>query len=295
MQKIKLITDSASDIPAEKAKELNIKVIPFPVTVDGKSYLEGENITKDEFFTLLDSTESLPSTAQITFPQFTEIFEQYYNEGYTELIYISISSNGSATYSNAERAKDEFFEEHPEACGRMNIHTVNSYGYTGIYGYASIIAGEMIQKGNTAEEILSYLHEWFESAELYFAPYTLKYVKRSGRLSAAAAFAGELLGLRPIIQLIDGVSNVPSKVRGDKNIAPKLVQITKDRIIKGSPYIIITGSVPEYSAELEKQLTENLGYPPVWNYKIGATIASHAGHKVAGVIFKGEKRNHSES
>lgn len=291
MQKIKLITDSASDIQAETAQKLNIEVIPFPITIDGKSYKEGENITTDEYYQLLDSTESLPNTAQITFPQFVEIFKKYFELGYTDIIYVSISSTGSATYSNANMAVKEFFEENSEAVGKINIHIIDSVNYTGIYGYAVSVAGEMINKGNTAEEIIDYLKDWFESAELYFAPYTLKYVKRSGRLSAAAAFAGELLGLRPIIQIIDGVSHVPAKVRGDKNIAPKLIQIAESRMIPKTPYIILTGSVPEYSDELTAQITKKLGYPPVWTCKIGATISSHAGHKVAGVIFKGENRH----
>lgn len=293
MQKIKLITDSASDVQAETAEKFNIRVIPFPITIDGKSYKEGVNITIDEYYALLDSTDSLPSTAQITFPEFTEIFRQYYNEGYTDIIYVSISSNGSSTYSNANMAVNAFFEEVPEAKEKIHIYIVNSWNYTGIYGYAVAVAGEMIQNGSSAGEVIEYLDDWFASAELYFAPYTLKYVKRSGRLSAAAAFAGELLGLRPVIQLIDGVSSVPAKVRGDKNIIPKLMQIAENRMIPQTPYIIITGSIPEYSTELAEKMTEKLGYPPAWTCKIGATISSHAGHKVTGVIFKGKKRNHS--
>ena len=115
-------------------------------------------------------------------------------------------------------------------------------------------------------------------------------VPGSGRLSAAAAFVGELLGLKPVINIIDGESHVPEKIRGEKNIMPKLIETAKKNMIPQTPYIVLAGSMEDVTSAFEKEITKALGYPPEYTAKIGITVASHAGPKVIGLIFKGQKR-----
>ncbi|MDO5559060.1 MAG: DegV family protein [Oscillospiraceae bacterium] len=290
MSKIKLITDSASDIDHETAVKNDIHVIGFSVSLGQKSYIDGTDFTTDEFYRMLDSSNDFPKTAQITPMQFVDIYKDYYEKGYTHLIYVSISSTGSATINNAKHAIDMFFDDVPDARDKIKISVVDSLNYTACYGYPLITAASKIKKGQTAEEILAYLDDWFSSVEMYFVPYTLEYVKRSGRLSAAAAFVGELLGLKPVIKMVDGVSYVPEKIRGEKNIIPKIIEIAKKNMVPRTPYILLSGSLPDESAQLEKEITKALGYAPEYNQKIGPTISSHAGHKVVGIILKGSKR-----
>lgn len=290
MSKIKLITDSASDIDRETAQKHNIHVIGFSVSIGGKSYTDGTDFTTDEFYNLLDASHDFPKTSQITPMQFCDVFSSYYQKGYTNLIYVSISSTGSTTINNARKAAEMFYEETPAAKGKIKIDIVDSLNYTACYGYPLLTAATKIKKGQNSEEILAYLNDWFSSVEMYFIPYSLEYVKRSGRLSAAAAFVGELLGLKPIIKLVDGISYVPEKIRGEKNIIPKIIEIAKKNMIPKTPYILLSGSLPEESAQLEKEITKALGYPPEYNQKIGPTITCHAGHKVAGIVLKANKR-----
>lgn len=290
MSKIKIITDSASDITQESAKKYNIRVIGFNIMLDGKPYIDDVDFTKDEFYNMLDNSSDFPKTSQITFLQIADIYKEYYEQGYTDIIYCSISSTGSATYNNAVKAAEEFFSEVPEAHSKIKIHVKDTLAYTASYGYPVLQAAIKAQKGYDPDEILAYLDEWISSVELYFVPYTLDYVKRSGRLSAAAAFVGELLGLKPVIQIIDGVSHVNEKIRGEKNIIPKIIEIAKKNMIPKTPYVLLSGSLPEESALLEKEITKALGYPPELTTQIGSTISCHAGHKVVGVVFKGHSR-----
>ena len=290
MSKIKLLTDSASDITPDIAAKYDIRVLGFHVTLDDKSYTEGVDFTTDEFYTMLDSSSDFPKTSQITFAEFEDVYKQYYEEGYTDIIYTSISSTGSTTYNNALNAIENFYEDVPEAREKIKIHIVDSLGYSAGYGYPVVKAAGKIQKGADVPEILAFLNEWLSCVEMYFVPYTLEYVKRSGRLSAAAAFVGELLGLKPVIKIVDGVSYVPEKIRGEKNIIPKVIDVAKKNMTPHTPYILLAGSLPEESALLEKEITKELGYPPEYTIKIGSTVSSHAGHKVVGVILKGQNR-----
>lgn len=290
MQKLKILTDSASDITEQVALEYDIEVIGFPINIDERNYREGVDIKREEFYQLMDNSKDVPVTAQITFLEFKEIYQKAYSEGYTDLIYVSISSLGSSTYNNSVMARDEFYAENEAARSKLKIHLIDSKNFTACYGYPVIQAAIKDQRGVPVEEIVAYLKEWFECVELYFAPYTLKYLKHSGRVSAIAAFAGEILGLRPLISIIDGVSSVCEKVRGDKNIIPKLLQLAEKKMIPQTPYIVIAGSNDEVTDELVKEATKKFGYSPEYVCQIGATISSHAGHRVAGIVVRGNKR-----
>lgn len=289
MQRIKILTDSACDIPFGKDEELGILVMGFCVTVDGQSFTERRDFDSKQFYKMLETAREIPKTAQITAYEFHETYKKLRDEGYTDVIHVTISSTGSGTYNNALLARDEFYEESGNK-DKLRIHIVDSLNYTGVYGYPVMQAAMKASRGAKTDEILSYLEEWFSSAEVIFSAYTLEYTKRSGRISAAAAFAGELLGLRPIIRIRDGVSHVIEKVRGDKNIIPKLVDTTMKTMIPHTPYLIMRGCPEEPAEELAKLLTKKLGYPPEYFCDVGASVASNCGPKIVGVVLKTARR-----
>lgn len=284
-QKIKLITDSASDIPKDLEKKYDIGMLCFHVTLGSKAF-DDRDFPNEEFYDMMFGSSDFPTHSQITAFEFDEVYKKYYKEGYTDIIYVCIASKGSNTFSAATMAKNTFFEENPEVTDKFKIHLVDSGGYTGIYGYPVIQSAIKLSKGARVDEILSYLEEWLSKAQVTFGCYTLEYVKRSGRVSTAAAFVGEMLGLRPIIKIKDGISSTLSKVRGDKAIIPKVIEITASNMIPKTPYCLVYGSNKAYRDELEKEITKKLGYPPEMSFQIGAAIASNAGPIVAGVIYK---------
>lgn len=124
MAHIKFSTDSASDIPAALREEWNIQVLPFPIAMGDREYMDGFDFTPDEFFQMLLDSPQIPTHAQLNPYLFTECFEKAWKEGYTDLIHTSINSKGSATYGNAIQARDEFYEDHPDA--QDTFHTISS-------------------------------------------------------------------------------------------------------------------------------------------------------------------------
>jgi DegV family protein with EDD domain len=284
MEKIKIVTDTASDITLEQAQELDIELLSFMLSADGNSYRELVDLSIDEFYALLEKSDELPTTSQITAFAFEEMFEKYYGQGYTDVIYVSINAKGSATYQNACMAKNNFYESHPEAADKMRIHIIDSRSYTAMYGYPVREAAKKAATGTSADELVAYLEYWAENVGVYFLPMTLKYVKKSGRVSAAAAFAGDLLGLRPLIRIADGETSIAEKVRGEKNIVPKMVERILSVIQPEAPYIILHGCNTALADSIAEVLTERLGYPPVDKVKIGAAIAINAGPDLAAVV-----------
>lgn len=290
MAKIKIMTDSASDISEKAEKELDILVVPFKVAVGDKSLTSRVDFNNEEFYKILEEADSTPTHSQITAFEYSEIFEKLFEEGYTDVINVTINKDGSSTNSNSIMAADQFFEEHPERKDKFRIYTIDGVGYTGAYGYAVEQAAIKAKKGESAAEIVDYVQDWVNNCTIFFAMYTLKYARKSGRIPSAAAFAGELMGLRPIMRIQDNKIVTNSKVRGDKNIIPEIVKLTVEEMIPQTPYCIVYGNDKAPADELAAILTKKFGYAPAEMYQIGAAIAINAGPKVVGAIFKRNKK-----
>ena len=283
-QKIKLMTDSVSDISKDRAEALGIHLLYMPITIESKALREEIDFTKEEFYQMIDEAQEYPSTAQITPFEILDAYEQIAAEGYTDLIFTTIGSGGSGTYNNAVLAREQYYEEHPQS--QMKIHLVDGRNYTATYGYAVVEAAKMLARGASVPELIDYMDDWARHAGLYFVPMTLKYVKRSGRVSAAAAFAGELLGLKPFCRICNCQSNVIQKVRGEQNIIPKMVEVVKADIQPHSPYLVMQGADTKIAQEFGAALTKALGYPPEGYWNIGAAICCNAGPHVVGFVIK---------
>ncbi|MBQ5545483.1 MAG: DegV family protein [Clostridia bacterium] len=286
MAKIRLLTDSASDISEKHEKKYNIKVVPFKIAVGDKSYVSRVDFNNEKFYDIMESYDGLPLTSQVTAFEFEEVYEEMFRDGVTDLICVLINSTGSATYNNSLMAADSFFEEHPEAVGKMRITSIDSRSYTGAYGYPVVEGAKMAQRGASASEIIDFITHWVENATVFFALYSLKYARKSGRIPGAAAFVGDALGLKPIMRIYDHVISTETKVRGEKPVVSTVVQMTAAEIEPQTPYCIVYGNDPYVAEDLAKAMTQKLGYPPADYYQIGAAIAVNAGPRVVGTIFK---------
>ena len=288
MEKLLILTDTACDIPQETAEELGIRILPIPLEVDGMGYLEGVDFTKEEFYDVLNRCVKIPTTSHIPAHQFLEEYERAAQEGYTHVIHVTINSKGSNMYQAALQAK-ALFQEEPDA-PQIKIKVIDSKTYSLGYGFPVTEAARMVQKGVGYAAVRDYLLDWFDTAEVYFSVYTLQFAKKSGRISCAAAFVGELLGLRPILQISQGEMNIVEKVRGDANVIPGLCRWAEKRMAERSPFVVISGELDAPGDELTEQLEKKFRYGCSGRYKAGASIAINAGPKVVGVLVKGAKK-----
>lgn len=285
-QRIKLMTDSCSDIGKELAEQLGIHLNYVSIFVDGKEYREEMDFSKEEFYRMAECAEEFPSSSQITPYEIREDYEAFAAEGYTDVVHITIGAGGAGTYANAEQARRQFYAEHAGEAEHMKIHLVDGRNYTATYGYAVVEAAKKLKRGADVAELLDYLEDWVRHAGLYFVPMTLKYVKRSGRVSAAAAFAGELLGLKPLCRIVNCHSEVLQKIRGENGIVPRVAQVVQEEMQPHTPYLILYGTNRVRAEALAAVLTKELGYPPEDFWKIGAAIVCNAGPDVLGFVIR---------
>ena len=163
-----------------------------------------------------------------------------YQEGYTDVILVGISSTASATYLRAKDGVELFFDNCPDAKGKINIHIVDSKTFSLGYGYPVMQAAKMSREGKTVEEILTFLQDWFERLDIYITAFSFEFIKKSGRISCAAGIVGEALGIRPIIQIRQGEMKIIAKTRGNNVVVQKMAQIVADKIGEAVSYTHLT-------------------------------------------------------
>lgn len=286
MSKIKFVTDSAADIPAKLAKSMDIEVMPFTIIAGDKEYKDGVDFTREGFFKFLDQQAEIPTHAQLTVFQYCEVYERYWLEGYTDLIYTCINAKASQTIENARQAVQEFYEDHPEAKDEYKIHIIDATTYTMAYGAAVLHGAKLAQDGASPEICVKAITDIARHNRIMFAPLSLKYPRKSGRVKAISAFAGDLLGIHPIMTFENGNSKMWTKVRGDRNVIPTLLKLMQERREENTPYILIYGSNRELNKNLHKQALEVMVEKPKYEYTIGGVIAINAGPYLCGVIYR---------
>lgn len=282
MSKPIIITDSACDIPFDVAEKYGIRIMNFSIAVDGKNYTERVDFTPAEFVDMLKNCTEIPSTAHITMPQFMEAYEQLEAEGYTDIIHVTINAQGSNTYNAAVMAKDNFQSTYPDSA--VNITIIDSGTYSMGYGYFLCKAMEMIQAGSNPATVIHFLETSLPKIDILLGVFSLGFVKKSGRISAASAFAGEVMGIRPIIRLKDGTTTIVEKVRGDKKVLPAMIESAKTAMRQNSPYCI-GYTQPEIADELAALAEKEFGYPAEYIFPLGAAVASNTGPDGIGIVF----------
>ena len=251
MEKILLLTDSASDLTPEDEARTGIRVLNLPVSVEGKEYTDRVDLTPDEMYQILNTCKELPTTAHLNMVDFAEAFQKAAEEGYTDIIYMGLNSHGSATYQSALLGKKLFYEHLPQYAD-VKIHLLDSLSYSYGYGYPLVLAAARRDQGATAAELVDFIQDFLRHRELYFAMYTLQFAKRSGRIGAAASFVGEMLGLKPVMTFEGGDNITAAKVRGEKNVVPKLFEYYKENHDPGCPnYVLLQGEDPQPARELQ--------------------------------------------
>lgn len=289
-KKIKLLTDSACDIPEVDRQALDIDIMLIPVTVDGVGYYERKDFTPRQFYDIITKAKAIPTTAHITHLQFEEKYKECWENGVTDLIHVTINSKGSNMFEAAGMARKMFYDEHPQAAQEMRITIIDSGTYSLGYGYPIIQAAKMVQEGAHADTVIAYLNDWFDRVEVYASTFTLDQLKKSGRIKGGAAFVGEMLGIRPVVSFIRGESNIVDKVRGNKSVVPRMVKFLTDRENPKDDYLIAIGRMDGENENLIAQCKKATKREPAAIIEIGAAITINIGPNTIAVVFLGDKK-----
>ena len=280
-----IVTDSNSGISEAEASALGIRVLPMPVIIDGKTYYENENITVREFFTAMEADRDI-STSQPNPGMVLDTWKEALNEA-DEVLYIPMSSGLSGSCQSASMLAQDFD-------GRVQV--VDN-GRVSVNLYQSVLcAASFANEGLPAEEIRRRLEAEGQSSTIYLTVETLRYFRRSGRVTPAAAALGDLLNIKPVLCTKGGKFDVQSNVHGVlKAKKTMLNEIDNDRrgILRELPDSeIMIGCASSFLDEAEAEkwyaMVKNT-FPDyeVFYLPLSLSIACHTGPNACGLgIFR---------
>ena len=218
---LRIVTDSASDFPADLFQQLNVTVVPAYVIVDDVSYRDGIDISADEFYRRLLSATRLPTTSQPTAADFEAVYRDLLEQGH-QILSIHVSAKLSGTLNSAHQAKSALGEDAP-------IEIVDSQSASLPMGLAVLDAAEMAQSQETLTGLADAVRSRLDSHQAYLVLDTLEYLAKGGRVGKAAAFMGSILSIKPILTLQDGEVHPVERPRTMTKALERLIELVSQK------------------------------------------------------------------
>lgn len=272
---IRIICDSSSDITQEEAKKLQIHVVPMHINFGNEEFQDGIDLTFDEFYNRMEASKELPITSQINSFAWEEAINLYPED---EILIITMSSKLSGTYNNAVLASE----------GKTNVRVIDSLNVTAGVRILVDRAIELRDQGYSIDEIVNTINEEKKNVCLLAVLDTLKNLRKGGRISAGAAIIGEILGIKPMIEIKDGLVNFIGKARGSKNGFKKLKELMIEYGGIDLAKEVILAYTGNDDAMLEKYLERagsDLEGKAFTIQRVGATIGTHIGAGGIAIVF----------
>ena len=228
MAKIAVVTDSNSGITQKEAENLkDVFVVPMPFTIDGEEYFEDISLSQDEFYKKLTDNADI-STSQPSIGSVTELWDNLLLK-YDQIVHIPMSSSLSMTCETAKNFSKDY---------NGKVQVVDNQRISVTLKQSVIDALEMAREGKSAEEIKEYLENTRRDSSIYIMVNTLKYLKKGGRVTPAAAAIGTLLKIKPVLQIQGGKLDQFAKVLNEKVAKLMMINaIKKDLKDRFSQYV----------------------------------------------------------
>lgn len=217
---IKIVTDSACDVPPQLAAQLDITVVPVYINVDSSSYLEGVEITREQFYNRLPTYPVYPTTAAPAVGTFSKMYEQLTAAGATQILSMHIAHDLSATYNTARMGA--------AAADCAPVTLFDTRQITLGAGLLVLLAAEAAAAGQTMAEIVTMLNKRLSRTRVFGMINSLDALHRSGRVNWAQFGIGTLLQIKPIMLITDGVISAAAKVRTRKRAISQMLKMVSE-------------------------------------------------------------------
>lgn len=280
MSTIRIVTDSTSDLPRWFVDQHRIKVVPLYINFTDASYLDGVDLTMEEFYPMLAAAgKELPKTSTPTTEDFLKVYREILEEEpECEILSIHLSGGLSGTVGVAESAGKSLSPK---------IHVFDSRNISFGTGLQIFEAIEKIEEKLGLSEILAHLKKVADHTETMFCLDTLEYLHKGGRIGGAAAFVGSMLNIKPIIHVKNGVYEPFDKVRSQKQAIAKMVQ-QGVKVLDGKlpKRLGVMHGAAEEMAQSLKELAESTFRKAVDNMgETGPVIGTHTGPGTLGMTI----------
>ncbi len=271
-----IVTDSASDLDSADTERLGIEVVPLSIRFGSQEFTDGVDLTIDDFYSKLSTSEDLPETAAPSPGAFVEAYERLKAKGATEIVVINLSSALSATMQSAITAVD--------LVEGVEVHVIDSQSITGGLGNMVLAAAESAAAGASAADVLANIEATRSRTRVFGALDTLENLKKGGRIGGAQAMLGTMLAVKPLLDLSSGEVVEAGKQRTRK----KAMAWVRDLIIEAGDnaeqMTVLHGNAPDIDEFLD-MIKDDVDLDKIRVSKIGPVIGTHGGPRVLGIAY----------
>ena len=277
---VAIVTDSTSDVDPASAKELEVDVVPLFVIFGERSFKDYLELTRAQFYEMLQSKEALPSTSQPTAAMFEEVFERHVAAG-REIVCLVISQSLSGTINAASSAAAKF----PNA----RIEILDSQTVAGGLRMQVEQAVRLSSRGANAGEIVEALRQDWQPQRLFAIAPDLSHLERMGRIGKAKAVLGTLLRIVPVLRLVGGIVEVEAQVRTFNRAIEAMLNAALRQVTDytNARLLVMHTNAADLAERVQQNLRQRLPQPvrSLAILEAGPVIAAHAGAGAVGVFY----------
>ena len=287
MDKIRIITDTSSDISVEDAERWDIELLPVLFQIDGKPCYESIDFTNEEFYEMMPEYEKM-TAVQIPAAVYLDRYDKACRHGYTDVVTVTAGSSFMTTWRAADQARALFYARHPDA--QLRIHVIDSKTYSIAFGAAVLQAAQKAGEGMACADILAFLEDWFRHIEIYITSFSMRYVPANGAFEIMRSIAIAITRAFPIVRVSQGEMEPLEGTYGVQNTFTKFVEYCREAIFATrSPYFITYAKREKEAKEAAETLEAALGYPPEMICQMGASTVYGNGRAAVAVVFQSGK------
>jgi len=276
---VRIVTDSTCDLPSGIVSYLDICVLPIHIHLGNRDYLDGVDMTHQEFYQQLPAFTDHPTATVPSSLKFRALYDSLAEEGATEVLSIHISNSLSSIVNVAQTAAAETTS--------IPVTVFDSRQLSLGTGFLALTAAELALAGSTVKEILAVLERQIKRTHVWAALDTLQYLRRSGRMNGVISTIGELLQIKPILKMYDGISGV-ERVRTRRNAIQRLL----DNLLSFSPFeklaFLHSGALDQVRV-LQEGVRDFLPNKEIWLEVINPVLGTHLGPGVVGFACVSEE------
>jgi len=279
MPKVKIVTDSIADIPRSYAEELGITVVPLNVHFGDKVYLDYVELTSSNFYDLLRKSPEHPRTSQPSPGDFAKVYEDLTRDG-SAVVSVHVSAELSGTYQSAVMARD--------LVRGKTIEIVDSRLASMAIGLPVIAAARAAREGKSLDAVVGLVRDIVSKVQVIFAVDTLEYLARNGRIGKAQALLGSLLSVKPLFTLEGGIVTPLDKVRGEKKVIPRMVEIMGEKLVAGGPAPVCSiahADCPDRAESLRAAVEQAYRPRETIMSTLGAVVGTHTGPGTTALLW----------
>ncbi|MGO9028365.1 MAG: DegV family protein [Acidimicrobiales bacterium] len=276
MARVRVVTDSASDLPAALAAQYDVAVVPLSIRFGSEEFVDGSVLSPDEFWARCAASAVLPETSAPSPGAFQDAFVAAADAGYDGVVCLTLSSGVSATYQSARTAADTVGD-------RIPVRVVDSRTMTMGYGLVVLEAAELAATGATLDEVVARVEELLPRTQVYGVVDTLEHLEKGGRIGGARALLGSLLSIKPVVTVVGGVVGEESKQRTRSRSLRYLADKAKG-VGSISRIAVCNGAAADIDVFLD-MLADVKSEHPLVVVDLGPIIGTHTGPGTVGLCL----------